>query len=591
MQTISAINNYIKENGGFIASIRKVMRLSWMLLSKTGLRALMAEVRNTLKVRRGQVLQIRRKKALVDLARQRKITILATPHTLFVAHMLSHSLLAVGFQISILTSIPSGGYGKGMYIVLCPQMFSRLPRNMVAFQMEQSTSPRWFTEQYLKMLGASLAIFDYSRTNIKYLELQGIPYGNIFYLPIQPIPDYLEFLASRGLKLNAKNEKIYDVLFYGDVKNERRRAILDELGKHFDVKIIGEVFGQKLYEFLLRTRVVVNIHYYEHALLETTRISECLSLGIPVVSESSADRGEYPELEPLVHFVDIGDVSGMVRAIESLLAKDGSADPVEVQSGRPETPCGSGMSFYISRFLLAYGLIDFKTFTCGISSPLSFNTGKICLSLPETPVRRASFLSRGLAGFEIFDGLRHSQGWIGCGLSYKYIAMCAKLAGMRQVLICEDDVVLDRESEKALSQVDEYLASLNGEWDVFVSLVAHLHPDVEISKVDVFDGLTFVHLNKMTSMVLNIYNHSAYDLLVSWDELNEDPHSNTIDRYLESKAQLRVITAVPFLAGHSEDDSSTLWGFGNEKYSELIALSQELLQKKVEAFQHQSGRH
>ncbi|MGH9878860.1 MAG: hypothetical protein ACRD5H_14605, partial [Nitrososphaerales archaeon] len=165
----------------------------------------------------------------------------------------------------------------------------------------------------------------------------------------------------------------------------------------------------------------------------------------------------------------------------------------------------------------------------------------------------------------------------------------AKAAGMRQVLICEDDVVISRESEAALSVVEEYLESLNGDWDVFVGLIAHVHPDVEISQVVESGGLTFVHLNKMTSMVLNIYNDAIYDLLTSWSELNEDPRINTIDRYLESRENLRVITAVPFVVGHSEEDSSTLWGFGNENYAGLIARSQDILQEKVGTFL--AGRH
>lgn len=584
MQTISAIGRYIKENGGVVSAISKVMRLSWMLLRESGVHALIAEIRNTLRVRLAQVAQIRRKKALVELASLKKVTILATPHTMYVAYMLSYSLSAVGFRVAVITSPPSRGYGKEVYIVLCPQMFSRLPQSMISFQMEQSTSPRWFTEQYLRELRDSLAILDYSRTNIGFLERQGIPYRNIFYVPIKPIPNYLEFLAARGLNLGGEHEKTYDVLFYGDVNNERRQMILGELGKRFDIKIVGDVFGRELYGCLLRARVVVNIHYYENALLETTRICECLSLGVPVVSESSVDRAEYPELEPLVRFVRVGDVAGMIQAIEAVLAGGDVASREEPQRDRSEASCGSDTSFYLTRFLLAYGLIDFDTFSRNRSFPPGFTTGKICLSLPETVARRASFLSRELKGFEVFDGLRHAQGWIGCGLSYKYLIKRAKMAGMRQVLICEDDVVLNRESEEALSKVEEYLGSLNGEWDVFVGLIAHVHPDVQISQVVEFGGLTFVHLNKMTSMVLNIYNHTIYDLLVSWNELNEDPRHNTIDRYLESREQLRVITTLPFIAGHSEKDSSTLWGFGNKEYAGLIVRSQELLHEKVGKF-------
>lgn len=584
MQTIRAIGRYIKENGGSVAAIRKVGRLSWTLLSELGMSALIAEIRNTLQVRRRQVAQISRKKLLATLTSERKMTILATPHTMYVAYMLNYFLSEVGFQVSVITSPPSMGYGKEVCIVVCPQMFSRLPKNMISFQMEQSTSPRWFTHSYLRTLRDSLAILDYSRTNIGFIGQQGIAYGNIFYMPIMPIPNYLDFLATKGWIFGTSGEKSCEVLFYGDINNARRQLILGKLGKRFDVKIVGNLFGRELYECLLRARVVVNIHYYENALLETTRICECLSLGIPVVSESSLDRAEYPELESQVRFVEMGDVEGMISAIDHVLHAADATLPAETPENRYGNERGGASSFYLARFLLTYGLIDLERFSSGRFFPPGFTTEKVCLSLPETVARRTSFLSRGLTGFEIFDGLRHAQGWIGCGLSYKYLMKRAKAAGMRQVLICEDDVVISREGEAALSVVEEYLESLNGEWDVFVALIAHVHSEVEISDVVEFKGLTFAHLNKMTSMVLNIYNHSIYDLLISWDESNEDPKTNTIDRYLENKEKLRVVTAIPFIVGHAEENSSTLWGFGNESYAGLIARSQQLLQEKVGAF-------
>ncbi|MGH9879324.1 MAG: hypothetical protein ACRD5H_16970, partial [Nitrososphaerales archaeon] len=379
-----------------------------------GMHALIAEVRNTLQVRRAQVAQISRKKTLATLALRKRMTILATPHTMYVAYMLNYMLSEVGFQVSVITSPPSMGYGKDVYIVICPQMFSRLPKNVISFQMEQSTSSRWFTQSYLRKLRNSLAILDYSRANIGFIEQQGISYRNIFYMPIMQIPNYLDFLAMKGLHFDAGGEKTYEVLFYGDINNERRRIILGELGKRFDVKIVGDLFGQELYECLLKARVVVNIHYYENALLETTRICECLSLGIPVVSESSLDRTEYPELESQVRFVEMGDVAGMIRAIEDVLNAKDVAPRAKALTYRYGDVRDGAQSFYLARFLLAYGLIGLDTFSRAYSFPPEFSSGKICLSLPETVVRRASFLSRGLTAFEIFDGLRHAQSWIGC---------------------------------------------------------------------------------------------------------------------------------------------------------------------------------
>lgn len=47
---------------------------------------------------------------------------------------------------------------------------------------------------------------------------------------------------------------------------------------------------------------VLNIHYYENALLQTTRIYECLSLNKLVVSEQGSDQDEHTELDGIVDF-------------------------------------------------------------------------------------------------------------------------------------------------------------------------------------------------------------------------------------------------------------------------------------------------
>ncbi|ROZ79132.1 methyltransferase type 11 [Ramlibacter sp. WS9] len=587
-QTIRALQRYTKDNGGFVAATRKVARLAWLLLRTTGFAGLFTEVRQTLKARQAQVALLQRKKILATLAQSKQVAILTTPHAMFVAHMLNHGLARRGFRVSIITSPPSLGYGDAIYLVISPQMFARLPMNMIAFQMEQSTSTRWFTPRYLDQLRNAVAILDYSRINIDYLTRQGIPYGNIFYLPIAPVPDYLDLLSEHGLNLDRSGRKDYDVLFYGDVNNERRRTILGKLGERFNVTIVGNLFGRELYDKLLRARVVVNIHYYENALLETTRISECLSLGVSVVSESSSDRSDYPELEARVRYVKVGDVGAMIDAIESLLSDE--TDPAaEAQAGEAETVGATASAFYLDRFLLAFGLTDFETMSSTEAQPPRFSTGRICLSLPETMARRNSFLAQGQSAYELFDGMRGAQGWIGCGLSYKYLLQRAKRAGLPRLLICEDDVVLTSAAEDSLAVVYDYLDSIDGQWDVFAGLIAHLHPDVTVSRVAEHGGLTFAHLDKMTSMVFNIYNRSIYDLLIAWDESDENPRSNTVDRYLESRDNLRVVTAVPFIVGHSEDDTSTLWGFGNRQYVELISRSQLLLQSKVDAVRAQAN--
>jgi hypothetical protein len=108
-------------------------------------------------------------------------------------------------------------------------------------------------------------------------------------------------------------------LFYGDLKNKRRQRYLKELKKHFNVRVETNLFGAALHEAIAQTRVVVNIHYYEGAILESTRVCECLSLGATVVSEMSSNQGEHLDWEDMVTFTPVGDVQAMIEAIRNCL--------------------------------------------------------------------------------------------------------------------------------------------------------------------------------------------------------------------------------------------------------------------------------
>ena len=65
--------------------------------------------------------------------------------------------------------------------------------------------------------------------------------------------------------------------------------------------------------------MVVNIHYYEGAILESTRVCECLSLGATVVSEMSSNQGEHLDWEDMVTFTPVGDIQAMIEAIRDCL--------------------------------------------------------------------------------------------------------------------------------------------------------------------------------------------------------------------------------------------------------------------------------
>jgi len=502
--------------------------------------------------------------------------VMATPHTLFIAHLVAEQLSRHDWTVEILTAPPTD-FNHDYYVVICPQMFNRLPpdNKRIVFQMEQSVSSRWFSQDYLQILGASIAVLDYSLDNISFLDREGITYPKVYYLPVGASKDY----GSR----ESSNKKQYDVLFYGDCNSSsRRRKMLTALNEKYNVHIASEVFGSDIQNKICQARVVVNLHYYEDALLEMPRIQECLSLGVPVVSEASRDQKNYPELAGAVRFFEQGSVADMLVTVAEMLAAPPSPEEISdaVRKGHER------WSFFFNRFLIGMGFLTVDVLD-NLSVQADLFRDSVVLSMPETIHRRRTFERNNLLPCKIFDGIRYQPAWVGCGLSYSFLAR-QFLKGEGQTLtVMEDDVLLPDNIQEHLDVVYDYLGQ-NSDWDLFVGVIADLHEKTKILRLDQYRGLTFVTIDRMTSMVFNIYSRRALDLLSLWNSNDRNYETNTIDRFLENKKSLKVVVLLPFLVGHREDLFSTLWGFKNYTYLEMIKTSEKKLIKMAKDFNEES---
>lgn len=509
------------------------------------------------------------------------VVVLSTRHCRYVAELIVFALSRVGIPARAIYEEPEGPYEDVPHFVVCPQMFERLPGLYVSFQMEQSVSTRWFTPEYLRRLENSFAILDYSLENIEKLVSMGLHARQFYYMPVGYLPGYAAGATAA--------EKEYDVLFYGDINNERRRACIAELEKVCKVKIVSNLFGPEMAAELRRARVIVNIHYYPGALLETTRLWECLSLDCLVVSERASDMDRHEDLLEVVDFVDEGDFAGMAARVRYWLDDEARRNERVARNAAMAASAFNRFDYFFYRFLLASGNIPFEQFWSLIGSEYPLPSDKLCLNLPEFIDRAASFDRDNRHGFHRFPGLRHSKGWIGCALSYKYMIRLAMRHGLPSIAICEDDVEFPVDFDSAWPQVRSYLESNAGEWHIFSGLMTDLHKDAKILRVDRHAGREFVTTNKLISMVFNVYDQACYANIAGWNEDDEDVATNTIDRYLESTDSIRVMTTCPFLVGHKEELHSTLWGGQNTIYTALIAKSEALLRQKVRAWHDKPG--
>jgi len=410
---------------------------------------------------------------------------------------------------------------------------------------------------------------------------KGLHRQQFFYLPLGYLPEY-------GGSADGRDDE-YDVVFYGDINNDRRKRFVAALEKVCRVKVFNNLFGNELHAELAKAKLIVNIHYYEGALLETTRLWECISLGKLVVSERAVNMQENSDLESLVDFVGLNDIDGMVERVQYWLANK-SARGAKIKANREAVAQQPNrFEYFFYRFLLAWDIITFHHFWALAGSKLTLSGDRLCLNLPEWFGRRRSFDKDNHYGFTVFPGLRHHQGWVGCGMSYKLMIMLARKQRMSQITICEDDVEFREGFQADFEAIATELPEKSDRWDVFSGFLGDLHADAKISEVRNFHGRQLALTNKLISMVMNVYNRSVFNRVVLWDERDRDVLRNTIDRYLEHM-HLHVLVCHPFLVGHKGELNSTLWGVQNGDMVDMIQRSEYLLGSKINEFMAKAHR-
>ena len=285
----------------------------------------------------------------------------------------------------------------------------------------------------------------------------------------------------------------------------------------------------------------------------------------------------------------VGDAQALVQAVTQMLAQI-EADPAAVQKAVAAEVQRSGahFEFMTYRALYALGRIDTAQWD-RLTEPQGLPGQCMVLSMPETVRRRDHFVYETLPGLKrdvaVFDGVRFNPGWLGCAMSYHHLARKALQAGADKIEVMEDDVEMPPDYALRRAKVDAWLAEHEGQWDIFAGLIAKIHPDTQVLAVEQRDGETFIVLDRMTSMVHNIYAKPALQALAQWDANIRDPHTNTIDTYLQTKAQMRVVTTLPFLVAHTTEMDSSLWGINNHEYLAVIYKAEQDLRVLVEQFE------
>ena len=135
------------------------------------------------------------------------------------------------------------------------------------------------SQAYLDLL-ASSAVVDYDADNVAAYakDADTVPVVPMLYAP------YLADAAAMPLA-----QRPIDLLFIGSM-NPRRRALIDRIeAQGVQVAMFDSaLYGEERDHFITQAKAVLNMHFYDSSRFEQVRVSHCLSLGTPVISERGA---------------------------------------------------------------------------------------------------------------------------------------------------------------------------------------------------------------------------------------------------------------------------------------------------------------
>jgi len=161
------------------------------------------------------------------------------------------------------------------FFIIFPHTLNLFPsqKKYIIYQLEQYKQSPWINDQYKERMLDSLITFDYSLENFRNFN-ENIQ-SKIYYLPI-PIKNNFNIILSDFSE--------YDLLIFGS-ENERRNKIIRHLSKKYNILFIKNLYGNDLYKIIQKSKIILNIHFYLNAILETCRINETLYNNKLIISE------------------------------------------------------------------------------------------------------------------------------------------------------------------------------------------------------------------------------------------------------------------------------------------------------------------
>jgi hypothetical protein len=222
------------------------------------------------------------------------------------------------YFLSLLDCIEST-HNQMYLIVYSDQTHLAIPNRFIYYQVEQVKSV--FLKNP-KLLKKTLYMMTKAEQVWEYTSLTRPIYSKYCENKLKWVP--MPYFYIENISIIEFNSCKYDVFFYGH-PNERRKNILNELRKDFNIKIGYGYYENKKISHLINSKIILNLHFYKNAGLETCRINEILNYNKLIVSESSPlDAYNMQLYSDYVIFVDeiddnLSNIKKLIKIIKFYL--------------------------------------------------------------------------------------------------------------------------------------------------------------------------------------------------------------------------------------------------------------------------------
>jgi len=438
------------------------------------------------------------------------IIIVTTQFGLNIAQSIADELRKLNFSAGITTSVVPT---DKLHIILFSFALPELPKNYILYQLEQINKSKYVSDKLYSDISKSLLTIDYSKENIsKYKKNK----EEIAY-QMMPIQNYIvEYVP----------EYSYDIMFVGTM-NERRKKILDYLsGQGMLVAHTSNTFGDNLYFHIKKARIILNLHYYENAILEVSRLNELLKFNTLIISENSnlmKDNQDFYKDD--VFFVenidnDLQNINVLCEQIFDCL-KNFDTYKKRINKIRKNTIQNiyDEFSLNFKKNLISIGHIDSKLLQFDI------NPEKIICVCDTYSYEKFNKINNNfLHMIDYFDMVKNKDKEFEEYINYKIICENLINSDYNYVCLCSQNVVFPPNFEKICANIIEYFLLVS--CDIYInnnqfnsSQNSNLYNNILFYKYDNFVDISLktnfsIISKKFASVYLDWYNknHGKIDL-------------------------------------------------------------------------------